>query len=307
MSVVSAVLNRMRLRSIDCHVDLSWAGLFLLAFLSCFLTSGAVNAASFDCLIEPNQQVELASPVSGMLEKVLVSRGDLVTKGQVLAQLESRAEQAAADLSRYKSEQVGPTNLAGSKVEFSKRKYSRRRDMAAEKLMSAQDRDDSEAEFKLAEAELQVAKENKQISRIEYQHQNALLAQRTIRSPFVGVVVDQLAYPGEVVEPGATKKTIFKVAQLDPLRVHVILPKDVFGKPNVGMTVDVIPEIPSKNSYTAKIRSIDKLIDAASGTFVVLLEMPNPKLEIPAGVRCKASFSAIERPVSRVPTAPAKK
>lgn len=258
-----------------------------------FATEG-VAVATYDCLIEPNQQVELASTVSGLLEKVLVKRGDVVTKGQILAQLESSAEQASAELSRYKSEQVGPMLAAESKIDFSKRKFTRRRDMAAEKLMSTQDRDDSEAEYKLSEAEFQVAKENKQISRIEYQHQSALLARRTIRSPFVGVVVDQLLYPGEVVEPGVGKKAILKVAQLDPLRVHVILPKDVFGKLALGMSVEVIPEILSKSRYVAKVRSIDKLIDAASGTFVVFLEMPNSKLEIPAGVKCKASFPGVE-------------
>lgn len=284
-------------RKCDIHVSrllrVVSVGLILLS-----INVGAL-AVPYDCLIEPNQQVELASPVSGLLEKVLVSRGDLITKGQILAQLESHAEQASAELSRFKSEQVGPIRQAESKIEFSKKKFSRRRDMAAQKLMSIQDSDDSEAEYKLSEADLQVAKENKQISRLEFQHQNALLALRTIRSPFVGVVVDQLAYPGEVVEPGATKKAILKVAQLDPLRVHVILPKDVFGKLVVGMPVDVVPEIPSKGRYVAKVRSIDKLIDAASGTFVVFLEMSNPKLEIPAGVRCKASLPGVESNVPR--------
>lgn len=266
----------------------------------CFVSAtGAAAAANYDCLIEPNQQVDLASPVTGLLDKVLVKRGDRVSKGQVLAQLESRAEQATTELARYKSEQIGPTHMAESKIEFSKRKFSRRKDMAADKLMSLQDRDDSEAEYKQAEAELQVSKENKQIARLEYQQQSGLLALRTIRSPVDGVVVDQLAYPGEVVEASAAKKAILKVAQLDPLRVHVVLPKDAFGRSSVGMTVEVIPEIPSKGRYTAKVRSVDKLIDAASGTFVVFLEMPNPKLEIPAGVKCKATFPGTEGSLPR--------
>jgi hypothetical protein len=74
------------------------------------------------------------------------------------------------------------------------------------------------------------------------------------------------------------------------LRVHVILPKSVFGRPVVGMAVDVSPEVPAKRSYVAKVKSVDRLIDSASGTFVVYLEMPNPKLDIPAGVKCTAAF-----------------
>lgn len=247
-------------------------------------------AAPFDCLLEPTQTVEVASPVTGLLDRVNVKRGDRVAKGQIVALLESRAEQAAAELARFKSAQLGPTQMAESKIEFSQRKFSRRRDMAADRLMSAQERDDAEAELKQAESELQVAKENREIARIEFQQQSSLLNLRTIRSPLDGVVVDQTAYPGEVVEPGGNKKSILKLAQLDLLRVHVILPKSVFGKPAVGMSVEVSPEVPAKSSYVARVKSIDRLIDAASGTFVVYLELPNPRLDIPAGVKCRATF-----------------
>lgn len=255
------------------------------------VTSTTVFAASFDCLIEPTQTVELASPVTGLLERVDVKRGDFIAKGQVLASLESRAEQAAAELARYKSEQVGPMRMAESKIEFSKRKFDRRRDMAVEKLMSVQESDDAEAEHKLAEAELQVAKENRQISRIEFQQHSSLLNLRTIRSPLDGIVVEQMLYPGEVVEPGGNKQAILKVAQVNPLRVHAILPKDMFGRLAVGMAAEVVPEIPTGNAYLARVMTIDRLIDAASGTFVADLELANPKMDIVAGVKCKATFT----------------
>lgn len=262
---------------------------------------GRVSAA--DCLIEPNQMIDLGSPVTGLLDKVSVKRGDLVSKGQVLATLDSRAEQAAAELARFKSEQAGPTRMAESKAEFSKKKFSRRREMAAERLMAVQERDDAEAEFKQAEAEVLVAQENRQIARIEFRQQSALVNLRTIRSPVDGVVVEQAAYPGEVMEPGGSEKAILRVAQLDPLRVHAILPKDAFGKISLGTAVQVVPEIPSDRKYSAKVRSVDRLIDAASGTFVVLLEMSNPKLEIPAGVKCKAHFTEFERQPASGPPA----
>jgi len=247
-------------------------------------------SASFDCLIEPTQAIDVGSPVAGLLDKVYVRRGDRVAAGQVLATLESQAEQAAAELARYKSQASGPTMTAESKIEFSKRKFQRRMQMAAEKLMSPQERDDAEAEYKLAEAELQVAKENKEVAHIEHKQQSGLLALRTIRSPFDGVVADQLLYPGEVVESTGNKKTILKLAQLDPLRVHVILPMAAFRKVSLGMTAQVYPEMPIGGSYSAKVKIVDKLIDAASGTFAAFLEMRNPRLSIPVGVKCKAEF-----------------
>lgn len=263
---------------------------FLFAAIATGFCSAA-HGAMFDCLVEPTQAIEIGSPVIGLLDKVYVRRGDRVSKGQVLASLESRAEQAATELARFKSEAEGATRTAESKIEFSRRKLSRRKEMAAEKLMSAQERDDAEAEHELAKAELLLAKENKRIARLEYQQQSGLLNLRTLRSPIDGVVVAQSLYPGEVVEPSGEKKTILKLAQLDPLRVHVILPMSVFGKVTSGMSVDVLPESPVGGRHLAKVKTVDRLIDAPSGTFVVFLELPNPQLAIPAGMKCKAEIA----------------
>lgn len=269
-----------------------WPAGFVLWFG--LLGSQGVVAATYDCLIEPTQMVDVASPVTGLLSKVMVKRGDRVTKGQVLATLESQAEQASADLAKYKSELLGPTQLAESKATFAEKKFSRRRDMAAENLMSTQERDDAEAEYRLAQAELKTAQENRALASLELRQQTSLLSLRTIRSPFDGVVADQMVYPGEVVEPGSENRAILKLAQINPLRVRVIMPSMAFGKPKVGMTAGIVPEISGNVKYSAKVKSIDRLIDAASGTFIVFLDLPNSNVTIPSGVRCKATFDSPE-------------
>jgi RND family efflux transporter MFP subunit len=260
--------------------------------LAAFLMASPVFA--FDCLIEPAQTVELASPITGVLDRVTVKRGDRISKGQVLAVLESQAEQAAVELARFKSEQVGPLQLAERKVDFSRRKFERLKVMTADNLMPAQEGEDAESEYQLAEAELTATKENREQARIELRQQSSLLNLRTLRSPFNGVVVDQKAFAGEVVEPSGEKKYILKLAQLHPLRVQVILPKHLFGKVAAGASAEVVPELPALGKLPARIKTIDHVIDAASGTFVAFLEMPNPKLAIPAGMKCKATFPGVK-------------
>jgi hypothetical protein len=39
------------------------------------------------------------------------------------------------------------------------------------------------------------------------------------------------------------------------------------------------------------VASVDRMVDAASGTFVVFMDLPNPKLDIPSGVKCKATLA----------------
>lgn len=260
--------------------------------ISMVCLTAAHSVFAIDCLIEPAQLVDIASPVTGLLESVTVKRADRVKRGQVLATLNSHAEQAALELAEFKSKQVGPREMAESKIEFAKRKYARRLAMSAEKLMAPQERDEAEAELRLAESALTVTLEDRQIALLEHQQQLSLLNLRTMRSPFDGVVVDVLAHPGEVVEPGASKKMVLKLAQLDPLQVQVVLPADAFGKVGSGVPVDVIPEMVGKRRYMARVVAVDRLVNAASGTFVVILELANPLLAIPAGVKCQAIFPA---------------
>jgi RND family efflux transporter MFP subunit len=243
--------------------------------------------------VEPTQHVEIRSPIVGTLEAITVHRGDRVKKGQVIVTLESRAERASAELAKYKANLQGPIQAATAKLEYAKRKAERRQQMKKENLMSGQDAEDAEGEMKTAEAELLVARENKEVARLESEEQNGLLSRRTILSPFDGVVADQLLYPGEVVDPNDPKKPILKLVQIDPLRVHVILPRAVFGKIRKGMTGEVKPEAPAAGPVKGTVRIVDAVVDAASGTFGAFLEVPNPKLEIPAGLRCTASFAGV--------------
>ena len=282
------------------------ASKFVFCFLAILPWTSAQAAGTFDCMLEPTQTVEISSPVIGVLDKVYVQRGDKVHKDQVVAALESTAETAAADLALYKSRLTAPTETAEHKIKFSKLKFQRRSDMHAEDFMSAQDQDEAENELRLAEAEFKAAQESREIAKLEWKQQKGQLDLRTFRSPFDGVVVDQMLYPGEVVEPSGQKKTILKLAQLDPLRVYVILPMSVFGKIKPGMKVDVRPEMPVGGHYVGYVMIIDRIVNAASGTFGVFLKVANPKLDVPAGVKCKAEFpiSQDARNAQSTPAAP---
>jgi membrane fusion protein (multidrug efflux system) len=58
----------------------------------------------------------------------------------------------------------------------------------------------------------------------------------------------------------------------------------------VGQTAIIYPEDPVKDAYQATVTIVDRVADAASGTFRVRLTLPNPDLAIPAGLRCGIKF-----------------
>ena len=66
--------------------------------LLALLATPAFGAESFDCVIDPSSTLKLGSPISGLLAEVLVDRGDFVTAGQAVAQLESGIDAATVEL-----------------------------------------------------------------------------------------------------------------------------------------------------------------------------------------------------------------
>ncbi len=72
--------------------------------------------------------------------------------------------------------------------------------------------------------------------------------------------------------------------------VEVVLPVSEFGKVAVGAQATVFPESPVNGEYQAKVVVVDPVIDAASGTFGIRLELPNPKNTLPAGLNCRVKF-----------------
>lgn len=213
-----------------------------------------------ECMLEPHLVANIGSPVEGILSQVLVDRGDFVSKGQVVARIRSEVEEATVEWRK-------------AQEEFGKRKVLRNEELFKKELISANDKDELETQTRIAGFELKEKQE--------------ILNQRTIRSPLNGVVVERFLAPGERV----AQEKIIKLAQIDPLNVEVIAPVEMFGSIKPGMTGEVTLSPLLHGVYKAKVIVVDRVIDAASGTFGVRLELSNPGSRIPAGIKCKLRFS----------------
>ena len=231
---------------------------FCLGFSLATITS-AIAAEDFEGLIYPSEVVKLSSQVPGILEEVTVERGDLVKKGQILARLKAGPEKAWLESAR-------------ANVEFLQRKKDRNVELAKKQLISAHENDELVTEFRKAELVLTEVQEK--------------LKMRTIESTIDGVVTERLMAPGDYV--GETP--ILKLASLDPLKIEVIVPVRRFGSARVGMKAEVRPESPVGGVYHGKVTVVDKVIDAASSTFVVRVDIPNPGLKVPSGLKCRVRF-----------------
>jgi hypothetical protein len=68
------------------------------------------------------------------------------------------------------------------------------------------------------------------------------------------------------------------------------MPATDFGEIKPGRYAQVTPETSGADYHLAEVKLVDRVIDAASGTFNVRLEIPNPDHKIPGGLRCKLQF-----------------
>jgi multidrug efflux pump subunit AcrA (membrane-fusion protein) len=100
------------------------------------------------------------------------------------------------------------------------------------------------------------------------------------------VVVERYLDGGEF----AQAQPIVRLAQLDPLNVEAVLPGDRYGSVHAGTVAQVVLSEPFHETLEARVTMVEKLIDAASGTFGVRIELANPDYRIPAGLECRVTF-----------------
>jgi RND family efflux transporter MFP subunit len=250
------------------------------------MLSAVAQAEPLGCLIQPFQEAEIGSQVVGVLERVLVERGDMVKKGQPLAQLNSEVERAQFAAAKVRAEANADLKAAASNRAFAHKKKIRTEDLVKKKFVSQQASEQADTEAQVAEMKLRQAQEQQRLAQRELELSQAQVSQRTIRSPLSGVVVERYLSEGERVE----EKPVVKVATIDPLRVEVIVPAAYFSKIKTGMSAIVKPDLAESEARSAKVIVVDRVIDAASNSFRVRLELPNANHELPPGLRCKVDL-----------------
>ncbi len=261
-----------------------------LFWLICLIMTSVISslqAAELDCLVKPEMYVELSSPVESVVEEILVEIGDSVARGQPLAQLEASVEKAKVRLARLQAKSQSDVENRKEQLRYAKQYHKRMKDLLTQNSVSQYETDKANTEVALAEIELNKANEKRSIAQVNLELAQSQLALRTIKSPIDGIVVDRYAMVGESV----AGRTIMKLAKVNPLKVELIAPTEYFGLIQKGMKVEIYPEQPANQVLMATVSIVDQLIDPASGSFTVRMELPNPDDKLVGGVNCLASFA----------------
>lgn len=240
-----------------------------------------------DCLIEPSQVVRVNSGVEGVIQAVYVNRGDIVQRGQVVAQLRTDVERAGSAAAQARANNDHAIRAAESRAGYlaSVRERSER----ISEYLAKDAVEEAQANARTAAEERKAAAQDQRVARLEYAQTQRIIGEKTVRSPVAGIVTERAMSPGEYRGPDVSH--IVTVAQVHPLFVEVFAPIGQLEKIKLGDELAIIPEAPVGGRYMARVTVIDRVFDAASGTFGLRLELPNPEYKLPAGLRCRIEFS----------------
>lgn len=246
--------------------------------------------SDIDCVVQPGQIAALGSAVPGVLSAVNVNRSDFVSAGTVLATLESDVETASLQLANRLASLNTATRLRQLNADFGSRTLQRNETLFQKASISKQTLDQVKTESLIANMQVQQERENIEVASIEVVRAKAVLNRRSIHAPFDGAIMERYKTVGEYV----SDEPILQIASLDPLHVEVIVPMTKLGVVESGMQGRVSMNLPGFEDqvFDATVRRIDPVGDAASATYGVLLELPNPDLTIPSGVRCQVDIVA---------------
>lgn len=245
----------------------------------------------FDCVMNPSLRVNLGSQIPGLLDQVLVKRGDRVHAGQVVARLMSEVEAAQVALDRTRAAGTAEIEARQAQATLARRQLERSQELFQHQVATAQHLDELKAQAEISERELRMAIQAHEVVKLEQLRSEAYLRQREIRSPIDGLVTERVMTAGEYVHQEAV---ILRLSSIDPLYVETFLPVRLYPLLRAGVAAVVEPTAPAGGAIPARVALVDQMVDAASGTFGVRLEVPNPDGKLPAGSRCKVRFQLDE-------------
>lgn len=153
------------------------------------------------------REAEVRPQISGIIQKRLFEEGSVVKKGDVLYQVDPAPYQAALE-----SAKAGLA-VAQANLDSTRNKAERYRTLAAQSAVSRQDAEDATAAWKLAEAQIQVAK-------AAIQSANINLGYTRITAPISGVASRSSVTEGALVS-AQQATALATIRQLSPVYVDI--------------------------------------------------------------------------------------
>ncbi len=214
--------------------------------------------------IMPVQQANIYSKVNGNIEKIYADIGDRVSKGQLLALIDTTI------YSQNAKQAHGSFLQASANLENAKLNYNRNKSLFKQNLIAQQDLDNSKTAYDVAHAQEEAAGAN-------YSNSLTQLSYCKVTAPFAGYITKRFLDPGAYVtsSTNSASSSLFTLMDIDNLKAMINLPeKDVPLIPQVRDVQVIADALPGK-VFKAKLKKISEAVDLSTRTMAIEVDIDN--------------------------------
>lgn len=244
--------------------------------------------------VQPTNQVDLSSELSGIVRKVLVDYNSPVEVGQVLAELDTDKLEATVESARAKLNAAkAKVNEAEATVLETKREYERKRTLAAREISPAHELDAASAAHDRAVAALASARAEVGVAEADLRLEETDLAKACICSPIEGVVLKRNIDPGQTVASSLQAPVLFSIAEdLRQMEVQVDVDEADVGKVEQGQTATFSVDAYPDRRFLATLRELRFAAETVQGvvTYKAVLTVDNAELLLRPGMTATAQI-----------------
>ena len=249
------------------------------------VTSGTLN---------PIETVDIGAQVSGKIEKLNADFNSVVTKGQVVAELDQeplklKIQQNEAS---YKS-RVASLEQAKVTLQTSEKAYERAKALFAKSLLSVEEMDAAEANYLnakssliSAEASMAQAKSTLDLSKVD-------LGYSVIKAPVDGVVITRKVNIGQTLQSSYQAPVLFQVATyLTKMKVECSVDESDIGKVKEGQKVRFTVEAYPNDSFNGVVQQVRFSPETVQNvvTYTTIVNVENPEKKLLPGMTATVSI-----------------
>lgn len=195
--------------------------------------------------LEAENEVDLMARTSGPIVELKVEEGDLIRKGQLLARIDDEEIRARVAVSEVMLKEA---QLA----------FERAKTLSESQLMSPEQFEQTRTRFETAKAQLE--------------GERVLLRYTEIRAPFSGLIINRYINFAQQVN---SSSQLFRISDFDPLLCPIQVPERDLPRLGVGQPAHLEFEAWPGERFTGRVLRIRPVVDAATGTVRVTLEVPS--------------------------------
>ncbi|HUT29542.1 MAG TPA: efflux RND transporter periplasmic adaptor subunit [Sedimentisphaerales bacterium] len=247
--------------------------------------------------LQPTNEVDVGSELSGIIETVEVDYNNKVEVGQVLARLDTskldaQVTQSKAALESAKAK-VLQTQATLSETRSKLAQFERVRELSNKKVPSQAEFDAAEAAFERAKADVASATAAVSQAQAALEAYKTDLSKTVIRSPVNGIVLTRSVEPGQTVAAAFQAPVLFTLAEdLTQMELHVNVDEADVGKVKEGQDAEFSVDAYPNRTFKAQITQTRYGAQTVEGvvTYETLLKVDNADLSLRPGMTATADI-----------------